>query len=150
MKIVLVQNVPKLGKRGDVIAVADGYARNYLIPRGLALEATPANLKRFEAEQTAAKRRAEREAAEAQAAAERLEGLRLTVKAKAGEEGRLFGSVTAKDIAEGIKEATGLDIDRKRIEIEEPLKALGDHRVTVRLSPEIAREITVTVEALEE
>ncbi|HCJ10608.1 MAG TPA: 50S ribosomal protein L9 [Clostridiales bacterium] len=150
MKIVLVQNVPKLGKRGEVVAVADGYARNYLIPRGLALEATPANLKRFEAEQAAAKRRAEREAAEAQAAAEQLEGLRLTVKAKAGEEGRLFGSVTAKDIAESIKEATGLDIDRKRIEIEEPLKALGDHRVTVRLSPEIAREITVTVEALEE
>jgi large subunit ribosomal protein L9 len=150
MKIVLVENVPKLGKRGDVVTVADGYARNYLIPRGLALEATPANFKGFQAEQAAAKRRAEREAAEARAAAEQLEGLRLTVKAKAGEEGRLFGSVTAKDIAEGIKTATGLDIDRKRIEIEEPLKALGEHRVTVRLSPEIAREITVVVEALEE
>lgn len=149
MKVVLVADVPTLGKRGQVVSVADGHARNYLLPKGLALEATPANLKRFEGEQEAARRRAEREAAEAEAAAQRLEGFSLTVKAKAGDEGRLFGSVTAKDIAAGIKNVLGLDIDRRRVELAEPLKTVGSYRVTIRLSPTIAREIQVVVEALE-
>jgi len=97
MKIVLVADVAKLGKRGEVVTVADGYARNYLLPKGLALEATPANRKRFEAEERIAARRREREAAEARAAAEKLEGVNITITAKAGEGGRLFGSVTSKD-----------------------------------------------------
>jgi len=149
MRVILTNDVAKLGQRGQVVNVADGYARNYLIPRGLALEATPANLRRFEGEKQAALRREEREAAEAQAAAARLEGLSLTVKAKAGEEGRLFGSVTAKDIAAGIKDVTGVDLDRRKVELPEPLKTIGTHRVAVRLGPNLVREITVRVEAQE-
>jgi large subunit ribosomal protein L9 len=149
VKVILVTDVPKLGKRGQVIAVADGYGRNYLLPKGLGIEATPANLRRFEGQKDAKKRRSERETSEAETLAGRLDGFSLTVKAKAGEEGRLFGSVTNKDIASGIKDILGLDIDKRRIEIEEPLKALGTYRVAVRLSQKISREITVAVEALE-
>lgn len=149
MKVILVTDVPKLGKRGQVIAVADGYGRNYLLPKGLGIEATPANLRRFEGQKDAKKRRTERETSEAETLAGRLDGFSLTVKAKAGEEGRLFGSVTNKDIASGIKDILGLDIDKRRIEIEEPLKTLGTYRVAVRLSQTISREITVAVEALE-
>ena len=149
MKVILVTDVPKLGKRGQVIAVADGYGRNYLLPKGLGIEATPANLRRFEGQKDAKKRRSERETSEAETLAGRLDGFSLTVKAKAGEEGRLFGSVTNKDIASGIKDILGLDIDKRRIEIEEPLKTLGTYRVAVRLSQTISREITVAVEALE-
>jgi large subunit ribosomal protein L9 len=149
VKVILVTDVPKLGKRGQVIAVADGYGRNYLLPKGLGIEATPANLRRFEGQKDAKKRRSERETSEAETLAGRLDGFSLTVKAKAGEEGRLFGSVTNKDIASGIKDILGLDIDKRRIEIEEPLKALGTYRVAVRLSQTISREITVAVEALE-
>jgi len=149
VKVILVTDVPKLGKRGQVIAVADGYGRNYLLPKGLGIEATPANLRRFEGQKDAKKRRSERETSEAETLAGRLDGFSLTVKAKAGEEGRLFGSVTNKDIASGIKDILGLDIDKRRIEIEEPLKTLGTYRVAVRLSQTISREITVAVEALE-
>jgi len=146
MKIVLTADVPKLGRRGQVVTVADGYARNYLLPKGLALEATPANLRRFEGEEKAAARRREREAAEARAVAERLEGVGLTIPAKAGEEGRLFGSVTAKDIAEKLEEASGVKVHRKSIELEEPLKSTGEYKVVVKLGPDITREITVVVE----
>ncbi len=149
MKVVLVADVPKLGRRGQVVSVADGHARNYLLPKGLALEATPANVRRFEGERDAVRRRGEREAAEAEAAAERLNGLSLTVKAKAGDEGRLFGSVTARDITAGIKDVMGLDLDRRKVELEEPLKTLGPHRVTIRLGPGITREIVVNVQAQE-
>lgn len=150
MKVVLTVDVPKLGKRGQVINVADGYARNYLFPKGLGLEATPANLKTFEGERAAAQRRADREAAEAEAVAQRLAGVTLTVRAKAGDEGRLFGSVTAKDIAVGLKQVAGVDIDRKRIELEEPIKTVGRHRVSVRLTRNVSREIAVVVEGLAE
>ncbi len=149
MKVVLVSDVPKLGKRGQVVSVAGGHGRNYLLPRGLALEATPANLRKFEGEQEAARRRGEREVTEAETASERLQGLSLTVKAKAGEEGRLFGSITTKDIAAGIKQVTGIDLDRRKIELEEPLKSLGVFPVTIRLSAKITRAIAVKVEAQE-
>lgn len=149
MKVVLLADVPKLGKRGQIADVADGHARNYLIPRGLALEATAANLRRLEGELAAARRRSEREATEAETFASHLEGFSLTVKAKAGEEGRLFGSVTAKDVAQGIERVLGLEVDRRHIELEEPLKQVGQYRVKVRLSPAITREISVVVEPLE-
>jgi len=149
MKIVLVADVAKLGKRGEVVTVADGYARNYLLPKGLALEATPANRKRFEAEERIAARRREREAAEARAAAEKLEGVNITITAKAGEGGRLFGSVTSKDIAEKLEEATGLPLDRKSIELEESLKSTGEHRISVKLGQDITRAITVIVKGQE-
>lgn len=147
MKVVLVKDVSKLGRRGQVVSVADGYGRNFLLPKGLALEATPANTRKFEGEQEAARKRDEREAAEAETAAARLEGLSVTIKAKAGEEGRLFGSVTAKDIAAGIKDVAKIDIDRRKIELDEPLKTLGVYRVTIRLSARVTRGITVNVVA---
>jgi len=149
MRVILLEHMDNLGTVGQTIHVKDGYARNYILPRGLGVEPTPANMKRFEGESRAAQRRADRETAEAEANAARLAGFSLTVKAKAGEEGRLFGSVTPKDIAEGLKNVLGLDIDRKRIELGEPLKSLGSYQVTVRLGPKINREITVIVEPLE-
>jgi large subunit ribosomal protein L9 len=149
VKVVLVKDVAALGKRGETCTVADGYARNYLLPRGLAVEATPANIRRFEVERAAYERRAERETVQAEADATRLEGLSLTVRAKAGEEGRLFGSVTTKDIAAGIKSVLGLDLDRKQIDLPEPIKSTGTYRAVIRLGRSITREITVVVEPSE-
>jgi large subunit ribosomal protein L9 len=149
VKVVLVKDVATLGKRGDTCSVADGYARNYLLPRGLAVEATPANIKKFEVERSASERRTERETAQAEASAARLEGFSLTVRAKAGEEGRLFGSVTTKDIAAGIKSVLGLDLDRRQIDLPDPIKSTGSYRAVVRLGRSIPREITVVVEPSE-
>jgi len=149
MKVVLTTDVKGLGRRGQVVSVADGYARNYILPKGLGAEPTRANLKRFEGEAQAVQRRVDKETAEAEASADRLDGFSLTVKAKAGEEGRLFGSVTPKDITQGIKNVLGLDIDKKHIELSEPVKSLGTYQVTVNLGPKLNREITVVVEPLE-
>jgi large subunit ribosomal protein L9 len=149
MKVVLTKDVPKLGRRGEIASVADGYARNYLFPKGLALEATAASVRRFEGETQAVLRKTERVAAEAETAAGRLAGLSLTVRAKAGEEGRLFGSVTSKDIASGIKAVLGMEVDRRKIELPEPIKSLGSHRVTIRLSSRIVQDIVVCVEGQE-
>lgn len=133
MKVILLQDVKKIGNKNDLVDVAEGYARNYLIPRGLAVEATAANLKRREQEQATTAQRQQREEAEAREAAKKLEAQAVTLKVKAGEGGRLFGSVTAADIARQVKEQVGIDVDRRRIELAEPLKTLGVHELSVRL-----------------
>ena len=147
MKVILVKDVPKLGKAGQVIEVAPGYGRNYLIPRGLAIEATPASLKQLESQQAAAHRRAERAREEAQRTAARIDGRAVTLRVHAGEQGRLFGSVTAQHVADAIARELGVAVDRRRVELEEPIRHLGAYTVPVRLHPQVTAHVTVNVVA---
>ena len=146
MKILLRADVDNVGKKGDIVEVADGYARNYLVPRGLALRATPGLRDQAEAmrRNREARERRDREAAEAVAA--QFAGRIIAIKARAGGEGRLFGSVTAVDIAEAVLAQTGAELDRRRIDLDEPIKELGPAEVTVRLHPEVVATISLVVE----
>ena len=145
MKIVLRQPVPKLGDPGDLVVVSGGYARNYLIPRGLAVPATKGNLKQAQDWQQSRSTREAKEASAAQTTKARLESQPVSVTAQAGPEGRLFGSVTAADIASAISAVHGVDVDRHKIELAEPIRHLGVHNVTVPLHAEVAAQVTVEV-----
>ncbi|HHV07340.1 MAG TPA: 50S ribosomal protein L9 [Firmicutes bacterium] len=145
MKVILQQDVPRLGKQGDVVEVNDGYARNYLLPRQLAKEATAGRLKEVERRRKSQASKEARAEKEARALAERLSGEAVVITARAGEGGRLFGSVTNQDIAAAIKKRFKLNIDRRKIELKEPLKALGEHNVTLRLFTNVTCEIKVQV-----
>ncbi|MBI4300951.1 MAG: 50S ribosomal protein L9 [Chloroflexi bacterium] len=149
MKVVLIEDVENLGRQGEIKNVADGYGRNYLIPKGLAAPATPAALQQAEARQRARARQEERLATEAQTVAAKLQATIITLQARAGEQGRLYGSITNVDIAEEIKRATGYEVDRRRIEIEAPIRELGTHEVSVKLSAEVTATVTVIVEPVE-
>jgi large subunit ribosomal protein L9 len=144
MQIILQENIEKVGSRGEVVNVAAGYARNYLLPRKLALEASPGNLKRIEKiRQTLAKRTAtEREQAQAQA--ELLNLVTLTLARKAGENDQLFGSVTASDLAEALAKE-GFEVDRRRIQLAEPIKLVGEYTVTAKLVHDVAAAFKVIV-----
>jgi large subunit ribosomal protein L9 len=144
MEVILREDVKSLGKAGDLVRVKPGYGRNYLLPSGLAYEATEGNKKRIAAETRARSTRAEAERADAQAEAARLSAVELTITGKAGEEGKLFGSVTASDIAEALA-AKGVEVDRRRIELDQPIKTLGRHTVGVRLHADVRAEIRVDV-----
>ena len=146
MEVILRDDVKALGKAGELVKVKAGYARNYLLPQGLAYEATDGNRKRIMAESKAreTKRVAERSAAEAIAA--KLAGVSVSLSRKAGEEGRLFGSITAQDIAEALA-AQGYEVDRRKIDLVQPIKALGTHGVPVRLHADVHAEVQVTVVA---
>jgi large subunit ribosomal protein L9 len=147
MRIVLRDDVDNLGKKGEVVDVADGYARNYLVPRGLALKASAGSQKQADAmvRNRAARDRRERENAEAVAA--QFSGRTISIKARAGGEGRLFGSVTASDIAEAVQSQTGAEIDRRKLALDEPLKELGGVDVQIRLHPDVVATVHVEVEA---
>jgi len=147
MRIVLRDDVDNLGKKGEVVDVADGYARNYLVPRGLALKASAGSQKQADAmvRNRAARDRRERENAEAVAA--QFSGRTISIKARAGGEGRLFGSVTASDIAEAVQKQTGAEIDRRKLALDEPLKELGRVDVQIRLHPDVVATVHVEVEA---
>ena len=144
MEVILREDVEKLGSRGQVVKAADGYARNFLLPRRLAVPATEANRKIVEQERQAALRREAKEKAAAEELARMLSGLVLATTQKAGEADQLFGSVTAKDIAE-LLEKQGYQIDRKKILLDHPIKTLGEHKVTLKLHREVSVEITVNV-----
>jgi len=144
MDVILRENVDKLGAAGEVVSVKDGYARNYLLPRGMAYPATEGNKKRLEAESKSRSRRADAEVAKASEVATRLEAVSLSFTMKAGEGDKLFGSVTSHDIAERLK-AEGFDIDKKTVELAEPIKALGVYKVPVRLHPDVKPEVRVWV-----
>ncbi|HEX2079613.1 MAG TPA: 50S ribosomal protein L9 [Longimicrobium sp.] len=148
MQIILRERLENLGDAGDVVDVKPGYARNYLIPKGLAYEATQANVRRLEAERAAQGRRDAETLNEARQRATAIEGVSLTFHARAGQEGKLFGSITSADIAEKLAEQ-GIQIDRRQIELEEPIKALGVSSVPVRLHPQVRPEIKVWVIAEE-
>ena len=146
MEVILRQDVQSLGKAGEMVRVKPGYARNFLLPKGLAFEATEGNKKRIAAESKARDTRLASEKSEASALADRLGAATVSLKGKAGEEGKLFGSITAQDIADGLK-AQGLEVDRRRIELEHPIKTLGFHSVAVRLHPDVHAEVKVNVVA---
>jgi large subunit ribosomal protein L9 len=140
MKILLTQEVRNIGSPGDVVEVADGYARNYLIPRGFAMRATKGTLKQVDTI------RRTRNLEQAQEIAGRLGALKIRVQAKAGEGGRLFGQVTPAQIAEAIAKAGGPKIDKKRLQLEAPVKSLGAHRAHLRLHPDVDAEIEIEVQ----
>jgi large subunit ribosomal protein L9 len=144
MEVILRDDVRSVGKAGELVRVKPGYARNYLLPQGLAYEATEGNKKRIAAETKARATRLAAEKTGAEAFAEQLGQLDLQLKGNAGEEGRLFGSITAQDIAAAIA-AAGHEVDRRRIELDQPIKTLGEHTVTVRLHPEVHASVRVTV-----
>ena len=144
MEVILREDIKTLGKAGELVRVKPGYARNYLLPRGLAYEATEGNKKRIAAETRARGVRNAAEKVEAEKAAATLSSVTLTISGKAGEEGKLFGSVTAQDVADALARA-GHQVDRRRIELDHPIKSLGDHAVSVRLHSEVHAEVRVSV-----
>ena len=144
MEIILRQGVENLGKPGDVVKVKAGYARNYLLPHGLAYEATPGNLKRIQQERERLEAAENERRTAAQGYAEKLEQVSLTFSARVGEEGKLFGSVTAADIAQHL-EAQGFHVEKRQIDLHEPIKALGVYRVPVRLHADVKPEVRVWV-----
>ncbi|MGQ9633850.1 MAG: 50S ribosomal protein L9 [Bryobacteraceae bacterium] len=144
MEVILREEIEKLGNRGDIVNVADGYARNYLLPKKLAVPATEANKKIIEQERQAYLRREAKLASEAEELARMLAGVTVTIAQKAGEMDQLFGSVTAKDIAEAL-EKQNFQIDRRKILLEEPIKQLGEYKVAVRLHRAVTAEIQVNV-----
>ena len=144
MEIILRQAVENLGKPGDVVKVKSGYARNYLLPHGLAYEATPGNLKRIQQERERLESAENERRAAAQGLAEKIEQVSLTFSARVGEEGKLFGSVTATDIAQQL-EGQGFHIEKRQIDLHEPIKALGVYRVPVRLHADVKPEVRVWV-----
>lgn len=145
MKLILRQDVDKLGKVGDVVNVAPGYARNYLIPRRIGIEATPGNLKIVEMEKMAAARRDQREKEAASMVARELVKLVVTIRKKAGEGGTLYGSVTALDIAEYLSNHK-IEIDKRKIQLDEPIKSVGEYQVPIRLHREVTVPMRVIVE----
>jgi large subunit ribosomal protein L9 len=144
IEVILREDIKTLGRAGEMVRVKPGYARNYLLPQGLAYEATEGNRKRIAAETRvrAARNQAERDQAEQEAA--RLRDVTVSLSSKAGEEGKLFGSITSQDIADALARQ-GHTVDRRRIELEHPIKSTGVHTVTVRLHPEVHAELRVSV-----
>jgi large subunit ribosomal protein L9 len=149
MEVILREDVPHLGSIGDVVKVRAGYARNYLLPRGLATVADKRNLRALEHERRLVEEKRRRAVSAADTLARQLAAVRLVISARAGEEGRLFGSVTNIDIERALAEQ-GLSVERRRIRLDEPLKTLGDHTVPVSLTAGVQCEITVSVVAVEE
>jgi len=145
MKVYFLKDVPGVARAGEIKEVAEGYARNYLLPRKLAVAATEAVIDQVRARQAAEARRAAREAEELRELAGRLDGLTVTVAVRAGREGRLYGSVTAADIAGAISARVGRPIDRRRVELEAPIRKTGEYRVVVRLSRDLAPRVNVVV-----
>lgn len=143
---MLRSEVRGLGRPGDVKDVADGYAQNFLLPKGLAVEANAAELKRLAQERSSAERKKERAHGEAQQLAERLGATTLTFSLKAGKDGKTFGSVTSKDLVEALKRDAGIELERTKIHLEEPLKSLGVHSVEVRLLTDVRAKVTVAIE----
>jgi large subunit ribosomal protein L9 len=146
MKVIFTQDVKGQGKKGEIKTVAEGYARNFLIPRKLAVEASPENLKRFEARKEAEERQLRQEADEARRLALEIEKMTVVIRAKAGEGGRLFGAVTSKHIADALEDM-GLKIDKKKIVLEEPIRTLGTMEVAVKLHPAASAKLRVQVVA---
>jgi large subunit ribosomal protein L9 len=144
MEVLLREDVEKLGRRGDVVKVAEGYGRNFLLPRGLAMPVTDANKAMIEKEKKAAEARSAKEKAEWQAIADRINGIRYVAPRKVGENDVLYGSVTSGDIAEFLK-GKGVEIDKRKVQLDEPIKKLGEQLVTVKLHPDVSATLKVLV-----
>ena len=145
MIVILTQDVKGKGKAGDVVKVNDGYARNMLLPKGLAKEATQGNVRSLEKQKALAEEKRQEQKAAAQKLAEKLEKLTVTIQSKGGENGKLFGSITSKDIAEALEAQEGIKVDKKKIDLPAPIKQTGTETVTVKLFPEVAAKLKVKV-----
>ncbi len=146
MKVILKQDVEKLGKAGDVVKVVPGYGRNFLIPKKLAVEATPGNIKVMELERLAQARRDQRDKVAAEVVAREIVKLSITIRQKAGEGGTLYGSVTAIDIGEALA-AHKIEVDKRKIQLDDPIKTIGEYQVPIRLHRDVTVSIKVIVEA---
>ena len=146
VKLILSEDVPKLGHAGDVVAVKPGYARNFLIPQGLAIHATEGRIQELEHHQRLIDERANKERGDKERERDRIQGVTLEVSAQVGEEGKLFGSVTAMQIAE-LLAAKDIVVDRRRIDLDQPIKETGEHRVPIRLHRDVIAEVLVVVTA---
>ena len=145
MEVILKEDVPKLGSRGDVVKVAEGFGRNYLLPRRLAIQATSANKKVIEQMKAAALRRSAKEKAQAEELAKQFDGVSVSFARRSGEHDQLFGSVTSSDIAEALTKK-GFDVDRRKIQLHEPLKTLGEFTVPLRLHKDVTTHLKVMIE----
>ena len=148
MKVILLQDVKGKGKKGQMLEVSDGYARNYMLPRKMAVEATADNINTKRMTDKATQERQQREREEAFSISERMKDMVVTVRAKGGGAGRLFGSVTTQEIAEAIKKQEGIDIDKRRIVLEEQIKTVGEYTVKCKLGYEITAQLKLKVEEL--
>jgi large subunit ribosomal protein L9 len=145
MKVLLKHDVTKLGKAGQVKNVADGYARNYLIPQGMAVLATPGAMKQADVLARAEQMRQAKLASDASAVAEAIKQVTLTFAARVGEGGKLYGSITTQQVADELQRTTGIEIDKRKLELREPIRTLGTHKVAVHLATELEPELTVNV-----
>jgi large subunit ribosomal protein L9 len=150
MKVILRQDVPKLGDKGTLQTVKDGYARNYLIPQGFAVLATPGELKTLAENQKVAERKVARQEKDLQSLADRISGQKLTFEAKSGSGGRLYGSITAGDIAERLTGIVGTEVDRRKVVLEEAIRHTGEFQVAVHLVGKLRPQVTVIVNGTEE
>jgi len=146
MEVLLIQDVTGVGKAGEIKRVADGYGRNYLIPKGLAVLSQPGLVRQAEEQRQAREKSVIRETADARVLAERMAQMTLTFQAKAGEQEKLYGSITSGDIVEELAKLLGQEIDRRKVLLDQPIKQLGDHQVTVRLATDVTVDLTVVVE----
>ncbi|HID97672.1 MAG TPA: 50S ribosomal protein L9 [Thermodesulfobacteriaceae bacterium] len=144
MEVILKETIPSLGKAGDIVKVANGYARNFLVPKGKAIVSSKKNLEQLERQRALILARAAKEKEEFEALAGQLVGLDITIPVKVGEEDRLYGSVTSMDIGDAIGQH-GYTVDRRKIRLDEPIKSLGEYEVPVRLSPDVTASLTVKV-----
>lgn len=145
MKVILKQDVKGLGKKDEIVNASDGYAKNYLIPRGIAVEATSGNVNETVNKQKAAADKKQRELDNAKEFASKLKDKTVVIKAKAGENGKLFGAIAGKDIADAIKKQYNIDIDKKKIVLDDPIKTLGDHTVEIKIYAGVAVNVNVSV-----
>ena len=148
MRVILKQDVKGTGKQEQMVEVSDGYARNFLFPKGLAVEASAANVNIMKTKKEAEAQKKDREIAQAKELAKKIKDITLTLKVKAGDNGKLFGSITSKDVAEGMKTQYKLEIDKKRLVMPEAIKSVGTFEVEVKLYPEISSKFTVKIESL--
>jgi large subunit ribosomal protein L9 len=148
MKVILKQDVKGLGKVEQMVEASDGYARNFLLPRGLAVEASASNVNIMKTKKEAETNKKEREIAQAKELAKKIKDITITLKVKAGENGKLFGSITSKDVAEAMKTQQKLELDKKKFIMPDALKSVGTFEVEVKLYPEISSKFTVKIESL--
>ena len=148
MEIILTQDVKALGKKGEIVKVSDGYARNFILPKKLGLEATKQNLYDLNVQKAAEEKRLKEILEEAKAFGKKLEELTITVSIKMGEGGRTFGSVSTKEITEAAKKQYNLDLDKKKLQLNDPIKNAGSYTVPVKLHPQVTAELKVKVEAV--
>ena len=145
MKVILLQDIKGVGKKDEVINASDGYARNFLFPKKMALEANAGNMSNLKAKQESKEFRREQEKEEAMKIAKKMKGIILKIKVRAGENGKIFGGVTAKEISENLKEQYNIDVDKKKIELKETIKSIGDMTVTVKLFDGVIGELKIAV-----